>query len=269
MDNNQWGGEVPRPLFFAQPIRLVGSALMINAILFDLDGTLIENDMDVFMPPYLRALAARVAVLMPAEAFLNALMAATRVMMRPHSAAQTNEEVFWADFLPRAGHSTGELQPVLDAFYRDDFGKLSRYTSPKPAARPLIESAFAAGYAVAIATQPVFPLLAVQHRLNWAGIGDFPYALVTSYENMHSTKPDPAYYREICERIGHAPATCLMAGNDPDADIRPAAAAGLSTFWLAEKGEAAIAGLLATYSGPLADLHAMIAGGTLRQDEEQ
>jgi FMN phosphatase YigB (HAD superfamily) len=233
---------------------------MITAILFDLDGTLLENDMDVFMPPYFRSLAARVAPLVAPDAFLNALMASTRAMMRPHSAEQTNEEVFWAAFIPRVGRSAAELRPVLDAFYGDDFARLKLYTVCKPAARTLVQAAFSANQAVAIATQPVFPLAAVQHRLDWAGVADFPYALITTYENMHTSKPDPAYYREICERIGHQPETCLMAGNDPDADIRPAAAAGLHTFWVTEKGEQPIPGLPAEHSGTLAALQRLIEG---------
>ena len=36
----------------------------IRAILFDLDGTLLHNDMNVFLPHYFEMLAARVAVAM-------------------------------------------------------------------------------------------------------------------------------------------------------------------------------------------------------------
>lgn len=239
---------------------------MISALLFDLDGTLLDSDMDIFMPPYLRALAARLAPIVPPDTLLNALMAATRTMMRPHSHIQTNQDVFWADFPPRVGHSLNEMVPPLDTFYRDDFSKLKGYTASKPEARPLVQAAFAAGYAVAIATQPVFPLVAVQQRLDWANVGDFPFALVTTYENMHTTKPDPAYYREICEHIGHKPETCLMIGNDLDADIRPAAAAGLHTYWLTEKGESPIAGLPSYHAGTLADVHRMVETGVLRME---
>jgi FMN phosphatase YigB (HAD superfamily) len=121
-----------------------------------------------------------------------------------------------------------------------------------------MEAAFAAGYTVAIATQPVFPLVAIQQRLEWAGVADFPYALITSYEIMHTTKPHPAFYRDVCAMIGHRPEDCLMVGNDPDSDIRPAAAAGLHTFWLADEGQPPIADLPAEHSGALRDVHRLI-----------
>jgi len=236
---------------------------MISALLFDLDGTLLDSDMDIFMPPYLRALAARLSPVVPPETLLDALMASTRLMMRSRGRRQTNEEVFWADFLARVGRPRADLAPLIDDFYRQDFATLKRYTSPKPEARPLVQAAFTAGFTVAIATQPVFPLSAVQQRLDWANTGDFPYALVTSYENMHTAKPDPDFYREVCECIGHQPGSCLMVGNDADADIHPAAAAGLHTFWLASHDTSPRADLPAGRSGTLLDLHRRVERRTL------
>jgi FMN phosphatase YigB (HAD superfamily) len=71
----------------------------------------------------------------------------------------------------------------------------------------------------------------------WAGVDDVPFALVTTYENMHTCKPYPAYYVEIAQRIGVAPHACLMVGNDLLRDIAPARQAGMHTFladeWIA------------------------------------
>ena len=54
-----------------------------------------------------------------------------------------------------------------------------------------------------------------------------------------------------------------MIGNDPDADIRPAAAAGLRTFWLAGSRQPAVANLRADYTGTLAGVRRLIESGTL------
>ncbi len=237
---------------------------MISALLFDLDGTLLDSDMEAFMPPYFRLLAAKLAPLVSPQTLLPALIASSQVMMRNTDKSKTNKEVFWADFLPRIGCRLDDLLPLLDEFYGHDFAALRRYTAPRPEARPLMEAVFAAGYTVAIATQPVFPEPAVYHRLQWAGIADFPYALVTTYENMHTTKPAPDYYLEVCERIGHRPSVCLMVGNDIEADIRPAAAAGLRTFWLAGQEQPPMAGLPADYAGTLTDVQRLVESGVLR-----
>ena len=62
------------------------------------------------------------------------------------------------------------------------------------------------GHRVVIATNPFFPLKAVQHRLRWAGLPPekYPFALVTSYETFHFTKEMVAYYPEDPGAIGLA-----------------------------------------------------------------
>lgn len=222
--------------------------------------------MDVFIPPYFRALAAKLSDVVPRETLLDALLASTRAILQTRGKrAQTNSEVFWNDFLPRLGRVDKDLDLLIEAFYRDDFDRLAIFTASKPAARPAVQAAFDHGYTVVIATQPVFPRTAIEHRLMWAEVDDFPYALITSYENMHTAKPDPAYYLEICEMIGHDPTSCLMVGNDPKADIQPAAAVGMKTFWLCDLGQKRIRDLPATYTGALPDVQRLIESGALRQ----
>ena len=96
-----------------------------------------------------------------------------------------------------------------------------------------MRAAFARGLAVIIATNPLFPTTAIEQRLAWAGVpvDEYPYALVTTYENMHAAKPQPAYYREILAAIDCPPDRALMVGDDWKNDIAPAAAVGLHTFW--------------------------------------
>ena len=119
-------------------------------------------------------------------------------MFVPRTGAQTNSDVFWASFLPRVNRTYDELKPLVDEFYRTDFPRLRQHMKRKPAARPLIEAAFRAGFSVAIATQPLFPLTAIRQRMQWAAVDGFPYALVTSYEIMRTTKPDPRFSTSKC-----------------------------------------------------------------------
>lgn len=110
-------------------------------------------------------------------------------------------------------------------------------TVVRPAAAALVRAALDAGLAVVIATNPLFPGMAIEKRLEWAGIPvtDYPYALVTAYENMHAAKPQPAYYREILSVVGRPPERAMMVGDDWRNDIAPAAAVGLHTWWIAPK----------------------------------
>jgi len=199
----------------------------IKAVLLDLDGTLLDANMDIFLPHYFQALAAWVAHILPPDQFISHLMGASQVMV-DNDGRETNEEVFAARFYPLGGRSRAEMEPIFHDFYAHEFPKLRQHTRRKPQARAVVQVAFDRGYDVVIATNPLFPAAAVEHRLEWAGVADFPYSLVTTYENCRAAKPNLLYYQQICETIGHPPARCLVAG-DEDMDM-VAAHLGCTTF---------------------------------------
>lgn len=207
---------------------------MTGAILFDLDDTLLDNSNERFLPAYFQALTYKLGHLVSPDEFVAHLIYATQRVIANTDPTRTNKEVFWADFLPAVGLPADELMPILQDFYTHDFPRLKRFTRRLPEAHQVVQEAFDRGYDVVIATNPLYPRQAILHRLEWAGVADFPYCLITSYENMHFAKPQPAYYREIAERIGRAPEECLMVGDDLENDIRPASEAGMHAFWITD-----------------------------------
>ncbi|HIE38114.1 MAG TPA: HAD family hydrolase [Anaerolineales bacterium] len=212
---------------------------MIRAILMDLDNTLLENDMDRFVPAYLAALSEYMSGLFPPEIFVRHLMQATNAMLSNTDTSRTNMEAFDAAFFPALGRGRSEMEPLFDTFYATRFPQLRELTRPNPASRPLLEWAFAQGFQIAVATNPLFPRTAIEQRLAWAGVpvGEFPYHLVTSYEDMHATKPHPAYFLEIARRLGRRPEECLMVGDEWRLDIHPALGVGMQAYWIADPDE--------------------------------
>jgi len=83
-----------------------------------------------------------------------------------------------------------------------------------------------------VATNPVFPEVAIRQRIEWAGLGDVPFDWITTMENMRFTKPWPEYYLEVAERLQVPPEACGMIGNDWKQDIEPAEQVGMRTFWV-------------------------------------
>jgi len=207
---------------------------MIEAVLFDLDGTLLENDMGQFMPLYLRALSAHVAHLMPPAQFVPSLIAATEKMAANDDPDVTNEAAFWAAFEGLAGVPQERFQALTDEFYVEKFAALSSCTRRRPRARTLVQHVMETGRRTVVATHPLFPRRAILHRMEWAGVGDLPFTLITSYENFHTSKPRPTYYAEIAAQIGVPPARCLMIGDDRAMD-GPAVQAGMRFFWVTEE----------------------------------
>lgn len=206
----------------------------IRAILFDLDDTLLENNMDRFLKGYFGLLAPHMAQFVPPAKFMSALLASTRVMVENADPTVTNQQAFVADFFPRVGRTMEEMMPAFDDFYATQFGQLRSLTRTRPEARAVVQSAFDAGLDVVVATNPLFPETAVRQRMEWAGVADFPFQLVTSYEVVHACKPYPRYYTEMVERIGHKPAECVMVGDDWGNDVAPSIQAGLHAYWLNE-----------------------------------
>jgi len=62
----------------------------------------------------------------------------------------------------------------------------------------------------------------------------YPFELVSAYEDFHFTKPNPAYYAEVLTHMGWPEGPILMVGNDLDADIFGAKQLGLTAYWISD-----------------------------------
>lgn len=196
-----------------------------KAILFDLDGTLLDNNMEVFAKRFFERLAMRLGHLIPPGELVARAMQSTREMAS-HDGTRTNAEVFAEAFYPPG--TRAQAEPILCSFYESDFQELQQYTRKRPEARKVVLSAIEAGYEVVLATNPVFPRSAIYQRMKWAGIEDLAFRLVTTYESSRSAKPNPRYFQEILSQLGRSPSECLMVG-DEAGDLM-AAKLGCATF---------------------------------------
>lgn len=203
---------------------------MTLTLLLDLDDTLLNTNMDSFIPAYFQALAKELAPHIAPELMLRALMSGTKRMMESEDFSQTLEQVFNAVFYPQINSPREEIADAIENFYDHVFPTLGGVTSPKSEAKPFIDWAFSQGYRIAIATDPFFPRKATYHRLRWAGFEPEQFEIISSFEHFHFTKTHPAYYAEMLGRMGWPDGPVLMIGNDMERDIRPAQMLGLATY---------------------------------------
>jgi FMN phosphatase YigB (HAD superfamily) len=199
----------------------------VKAILFDLDGTLLNNDMDEFLERYYARLTARFTHLVSFEIFMKAMNKAARAMVA-NQGPRSNAEVFDEIFFPLVGFSREDTRHIFDDFYAVDFPKLYLEEYFDPQAPVLIQKARQKGYVCVVATNPLFPEVATRHRMNWAGLDAADFALVTTYENSHAAKPSLKYYRDILDFIDQPAEACLMVGDQ--AWDMVAAELGMQTF---------------------------------------
>lgn len=203
-------------------------------VLFDLDGTLLPMDQDVFVKTYFGYLAAKVAPYGYADPkqLVNAIWAGTAAMVR-NDGSCTNEDAFWNCFSGIYGEKVLEDKPLFEEFYRVEFQQARNACGFNPLSARTVEALKQMGLRVVLATNPIFPAVATQSRIRWAGMEPENFELYATYENSHYCKPNLDYYREILDRLHCAPEDCLMVGNDVTEDMA-AQNLGMAVFLLTD-----------------------------------
>ena len=207
--------------------------MKITTVLFDLDGTLLPMDQDVFVKHYFSLLAKRLALYgYQPDALIKSIWQGTAAMVK-NSGEKLNEDVFWDKFAEIFGEDAKKDEPKFAAFYQEEFDKVAVSCQKSEKAAEVIRLCHEKKLRTALATNPIFPAVATQKRTVWAGLSPDDFELITTYENSHSCKPNPAYYREILEKLGVHPEECLMVGNDVTEDM-VAQTLGMKVFLLTD-----------------------------------
>ena len=213
---------------------------MIKAVLLDLDDTLIHTDTDAFFERYLQELGAYCAHVAPPEKFIPQLMDSFRTTLRTDDPSRPLYARLMEQFASDGGFDRASLDPLFERFYEEQYCVLAPRVSARPASRALLDWLAKQDLAVVVATNPGLPYAAIRQRMVWGEVSlDFPFALVTSLEEMHFGKPRPEYYAEIVHRLGVESHEALMVGDDWENDIVGASAAGLAVYWVTD-GQAAV-----------------------------
>ena len=207
--------------------------MKITTVLFDLDGTLLPMDQNVFIKTYFGGLARRLAPYgYEPQKLIDSIWQGTAAMVK-NNGEVTNEERFWNGFEAAYGRPARQDEEHFAAFYREDFDKVSSSCGYTPAARAIVDTAKACGLRTALATNPIFPAMATERRIAWAGLSTSDFELVTTYENSRFCKPNLNYYRDVMQALGVCPEECLMVGNDVGEDMI-AEALGCRVFLLTD-----------------------------------
>ena len=193
--------------------------MSIKAVLFDLDGTLLPMDQDVFVKAYIGGLAsvAAKAGYDPA-AMASAIMAGTVAMVK-NNGEKTNEEVFWSVIEDTFGEAIKADYGMFDEFYRTDFQSIRHVCGFEPRAAEVIGCVRSLGLRAALATNPLFPKVATESRIRWAGIDPSDLEFYTTYETSRHCKPNLEYYKDVLSQLGLEAAECVMVGNDVGEDM--------------------------------------------------
>ena len=204
-----------------------------KAILFDLDGTLVPMDMHKFTEGYFKDLYKSVNMTeLPVGDFIDAIWQGTYAMMK-NDGSKTNRDVFWDVFGQKFGFSKEQVDEIDQkclAFYGNEFREAKRFCMDNPLAAKAVAIAREKADKVILATNAIFPLVGQLTRLEWVGLKEEDFDLITCYEKEYFCKPNPKYFLSIMEKMGLKPEECLMIGNDEREDMLCASMAGIDSI---------------------------------------
>lgn len=193
--------------------------MSITTVLFDLDGTLLPMDQDVFVKSYFTHLAQKLAGHGYEPQKLIASIWAGTMKMIANDGSQSNEQTFWDYFRQVYGDDVMCDLPLFDAFYRKEFQQVQTVCGFDKRAGETVQALKDKGLRLVLATNPIFPAVATESRMRWAGLDKNDFDLYTTYENSRYSKPNLAYYTDILDSIGAKAEECIMVGNDVSEDM--------------------------------------------------
>lgn len=202
----------------------------LKVIFFDLDGTLLPMD-ERFDKRYFSLLVKRLAPLGYApENVIKSVWAGINSMIA-NNGEKSNEQAFWDTYAQINGESSRADEKHFKEFYENDFDGIKEVCGFDPCAKGIIKDLKDSGYRLILATNPIFPRIATEKRIRWAGLEPSDFEIVTTYEDSRFCKPNLKYFETLCEMLNVSPEECLMVGNDVDDDM-PAEKLGMKVFLL-------------------------------------
>ena len=200
-----------------------------QAILFDLDGTLLPMDNDDFIRVYFGYLAKAAYGwgYTDSRRLVDSIWKGVYAMYA-NDGRRTNDQVFWDVFRKEMDCDLTGIDEHFRHFYLHEFDQAKEAVSPAPLAKEVVQAAHEKADKVILATNALFPMEAYETRLSWIGLNTSDFDDVTDYTRYSFCKPSPQYFTEILERHHLDAQECLVFGNDMEEDIQ--AGAGLKGF---------------------------------------
>lgn len=190
----------------------------LNTVLFDLDGTLLPINGEAFEAIYFKGLSSYFLDKYEPKEFIKLIWTATKAMVLDTS-SKTNEEAFMDALQALVNEDITWMQERFNQFYLNEFDQIKIAVTPNPSIQKAVKLLKEKGYRLIIATNPMFPKIAIEKRIEWTGCDRNDFEYVTSFEKNHYCKPQLKFYEEVLSDLNLDASQCLMVGNDINEDM--------------------------------------------------
>jgi len=231
---------------------------VIQAILFDIEGTLTNLDSVKFTQNYLGILAPRFAHILSPDKFSKQLLKSMENVQKEPKPELTVMQAFFEDFSKATGQSVQILKPIFKEFYTSDFPALRCLVQPNPLGVKVVVNAIQQGFLTAIVTDPLMPLITIQEQVRWTGLTPEQFKVIATIDNYHYCKPHLGFFKEVAEKLGVRSQSCLLVSTNINDMV--CQELGMKTFLVGSPIESEVR---TDYAGQLDDLSRLISQGSL------
>jgi len=192
---------------------------VIKNIIFDLDGTLINTKQDVFNKRFFEIVYKRFEEEgYKGKQICEVMMEGISLMLK-NDGKDSNENIFIKNLIKETNISIDKLNNIFKKFYDSDYDLLKDCVNKIEVTNTIIETLKEKGYNLILATNPLFPKIAIEKRARWGNIDCSNFSYITSYENSSYCKPNINYYKEIIDKNNLKNEETIMIGNDLIEDL--------------------------------------------------
>jgi FMN phosphatase YigB (HAD superfamily) len=202
-------------------------------VLIDMDGTLIGQPGALFHNLFAFFAIMRLSKLSTIKQLLKAVKKTQSILLSQHSFA-SNKDAFFETLASELSVKRARVERFAGKFFDADYPFICLFLHREAAARRLLDLLHSSGKHVTLATNAVFGKREIELRLQASDLYLHDFDLVTSWDEMSSTKPHADFFEQTLKKIKVNSSQAIMIGNDPYYDL-PAYKAGIDTLLVGKK----------------------------------
>lgn len=206
----------------------------LKALLFDLDGTLLQMDFKEYADKLGEISGETFSNILGWDRTFTArcFAYASKYLDNKPDDGRTLEEAFYDGFEEAAEINRGEFMQAFFEYNTGTYNNAKVVTKGQyEGAERMLRDAKSKGYTIILATSPKSAAEGTYFRLQWAGIPCDCFDFIATRLNTSIVKPHKAYYDEILKRFDLQPQECCVLGNDVINDLVEPGKMGMKLFW--------------------------------------